>query len=253
MGKTLTAERISLDQSDNYVFQRSLLAYHKAAEIVSGTVLEIGTGEGYGIEVIAPKATRFITLDKHTPDRLHQTENMEFFEATVPPIPADNNSFDYVIAFQVIEHISQDLEFVREVKRVLKPGGQFIVTTPNAAMSLTRNPWHIREYRADELKNILECEFAQVEALGVFGNRKVMTYYNKNKKSVARIARFDILNLRNILPRQLLKMPYDILNRVNRRKLLEENKTLTTSIKMSDYNIAPVADNCFDLFYIATK
>lgn len=253
MSKTVTAERVSLDQSDNYVFQRSLLAYHKAAETVSGDILEIGTGEGYGIEVIAPKATRFITFDKHTPENLQLAENVEFCEAAVPPIPADNNSFDYVIAFQVIEHIKKDLEFVREVKRVLRPGGQFIVTTPNIEMSLTRNPWHVREYRSDELKNILECEFPKVEALGVFGNKKVMTYYNKNKKNVEKIARLDVLNLRNLLPRQLLQIPYDVLNRLNRRKLLADNRTLTTSIKMSDYSIAPVADNCFDLFFIATK
>lgn len=43
------------------------------------------------------------------------------------------------------------------------------------------------------------------------------------------------------------------MNRLNRRWLYDENKTLTSSIKMSDYSIGPVADNCFDLFYIATK
>ena len=54
-----TAERVSgRDVSDNYVFQRSLLAYHYAAERVSGVVLEIGTGSGYGVEVIAPRAER---------------------------------------------------------------------------------------------------------------------------------------------------------------------------------------------------
>ena len=54
MGKLATAERVSRDASDNFVFQRSLLAYDRAAEIVSGDVLEIGTGTGYGIELVAP-------------------------------------------------------------------------------------------------------------------------------------------------------------------------------------------------------
>ena len=45
MAKLHTAERVSnRDASDNFVFQRSILAYYKAAEIVSGDVLEIGTG-----------------------------------------------------------------------------------------------------------------------------------------------------------------------------------------------------------------
>ena len=52
MAKVTTAERVSREQSDNYVFQRSLLAYHKAAELIEGNVLEIGTGEGYGLRTL---------------------------------------------------------------------------------------------------------------------------------------------------------------------------------------------------------
>jgi ubiquinone/menaquinone biosynthesis C-methylase UbiE len=253
MAKVTTAERVSREQSDNYVFQRSLLAYHKAAELIEGNVLEIGTGEGYGAEVLAPHAMRFITIDKTTPERLYQAANVEFVEAAVPPIPAENNSFDYVVSFQVIEHIKRDFDFVREVHRVLKPGGKFIVTTPNAPMSLTRNPWHVREYRPEELTNMLECHFSQVEPMGVFGNEKVMEYYEKNRRSVQRITRFDVLRLQYILPRFMLQLPYDILNRINRRRLLKKNRELTTSIAMDDYYIAPVGSDCFDLFYIATK
>lgn len=253
MAKITTAERVSREKSDNYVFQRSLLAYHKAAELISGDVLEIGTGEGYGIEVLAPHTTRFITLDKTTPENLYQEANVEFLEAAVPPIPAPNNTFDYVVSFQVIEHIKRDLELVREVHRVLKPGGKFIVTTPNAPMSLTRNPWHVREYRADELTNILECHFSHVETLGIFGNEKVMEYYEKNRQSVRKITRFDLLKLQYRLPRLMLQLPYDILNRINRRRLLQANNELTTSISMDDYFVAPVGVECFDLFFIATK
>ena len=50
-----------------------------------------------------------------------------------------------------------------------------------------------------------------------------------------------------------LQIPSDILNRMNRRKLLRENTGLTTSIRMDDYRIEPVGDGCFDLFYIAVK
>lgn len=56
MTKINTAERVSAEASDNFVFQRSLLAYHAAAERIAGNVLEIGTGSGYGIEVVAPRA-----------------------------------------------------------------------------------------------------------------------------------------------------------------------------------------------------
>ena len=55
------------------------------------------------------------------------------------------------------------------------------------------------------------------------------------------------------LPRRLLQLPYDILNRINRRKLLKANTDLTSSIRMEDYRICPVSDDCFDLFYVAEK
>ena len=49
MAKITTAERVSREASDNFVFQRSLLAYHAAAQRISGDVLEIGTGAGLSI------------------------------------------------------------------------------------------------------------------------------------------------------------------------------------------------------------
>ena len=241
MAKITPAERVSREASDNFVFQRSLLAYHAAAQRISGDVLEIGTGAGYGIEVVAPRARSFVTIDKLAPaPEPTQLPNVEFRQATVPPLPFANDCFDFVISFQVIEHIKRDLELVREVKRVLRPGGKFIVTTPNAPMSLTRNPWHIREYTAVELRRLLGSEFSSVEALGVSG-------------SAERITRFDILDLQHRLPRCLLQFPYDVLNRINRRRLLKSNTDLTTSIRMDDYRIGPVTDESFDLFFVAEK
>lgn len=255
MAKLATAERVSLEKSDNFVFQRSLLAYRHASEIVEGDILEVGTGMGYGVEMMAPKATRYISVDKQLPSELLQLDNVEYYDMTVPPIGFENSSFDAVVSFQVIEHIERDIDFVREVSRVLRAGGKFVVSTPNAPMSLTRNPWHIREYNADELRNLLECNFSKVEAYGVVGNEKIMEYYRKNRQSVRKITRFDILDLQHRLPRVMLQIPYDILNRLNRRSLHKKNTSLTESIAMSDYSIVPyeAGMECFDLFFVATK
>lgn len=250
-----TAERVSHeDASDNYVFQRSLLAYLEAATLVSGKVLEIGAGMGYGIKHIAPKASEYLTVDKHPVAIDDQYQHVSFKQMSVPPlqdIPSDY--YDFVVSFQVIEHIEDDELFVKEIARVLKPGGKFIVTTPNIKMSITRNPWHVREYTSVELKNLLLQHFSGVQDQGVFGNEKIMDYYEKNKASVARITRFDIFDLQHRLPRAILQIPYDILNRMNRRKLLNDNNTLVTDIHHSDYSISKVGDKAFDLFYVATK
>ena len=248
-----TAERVSLEVSDNFVYQRSRLAYVEAAKLVSGRVLEIGTGTGYGVDIIAPNASEFVTLDKYRSSCVDSLPvNSRFVEAKVPPLPFEDEVFDCVVSFQVIEHIKRDKLFVKEVMRVLRPGGKFIVSTPNRPMSLTRNPWHVREYSADELRQLLS-DFSSVEQLGVSGNERVWEYYRHNAESVRRIMRFDVLRMQWWLPRSILQIPYDILNRMNRRKLHSQNTALTESITMSDYRLQSVDDRCFDLFYIATK
>lgn len=254
-----TAERVSQkDHSDNYVFQRSLLAYLEAAKLISGKVLEIGTGSGYGVEIVAPHTDAFITIDKYKTDIAGETPAAEnkvtFLQMNVPPLQnIPSASFDFVITFQVIEHIQRDDVFLQEIYRVLKSGGKLIVTTPNKKMSLTRNPWHVREYTIQELEKLLLTCFQRVQCLGVFGNEAIMDYYAKNKAAVKKITRFDIFDLQHRLPRRLLQIPYDILNRLNRRKLLNRNQELVTGITHKDYTIRVADDECFDLFFIAEK
>lgn len=248
-----TAERVSKEVSDNFVYQRSILAYVEAAKLVEGRVLEIGTGTGYGVDIIAPNVEHFVTLDKYRSEELGALPaNVEFLEAKVPPLPFADDSFDCVVSFQVIEHIKRDRAFVEEVRRVLKPGGRFIVSTPNRPMSLTRNPWHVREYNAKQFGELL-ASFSKVEARGVAGNEMVWAYYEKNRESVNRIMRFDILRMQWWLPRWLLQLPYDVMNRLNRRRLHKQNSALTEAIAMDDYYVTEVDERCFDLFYIAQK
>jgi SAM-dependent methyltransferase len=252
-----TAERVSAqDLSDNFVFQRSVLAYVEAEKLVSGDVLEVGYGEGYGVKYLAGKATNYLGVDKY-PSPAHEKEfpaNVKVRIMNVPPLEGiADNSIDFVVSFQVIEHIEDDNLYVKEIARVLKPGGKYIVTTPNIKMSITRNPWHVREYTVEQLKALLSKHFSSVQCNGVFGNEKIMTYYNKNKESVRKITRFDIFNLQWKLPRWMLQIPYDYLNRRNRKKLLSQNNSLVADIKMEDYFVSAANDDCFDLFYVATK
>ena len=172
----------------------------------------------------------------------------------IPPLlNIDDNSIDFVVTFQVIEHIQKDKFFLQEIHRVLKPGGKLLLTTPNKLMSLSRNPWHIREYTPVEMKNILDKYFNENSVNGVYGNDLVMDYYQKNKIAVRKITRFDIFNLQYILPRWLLQIPYDILNRLNRKKLKSQNEKVVQSVTVEDYFIKESTENCLDYFCVATK
>jgi len=258
MGILQTAERSShLDPSENVIYQRHFIAYKEAAKFINGTVLEVGSGEGYGIMELAPKADHYIAVDKYNTeisDELKLENNITFIQTEVPPLKGiEDNSVDFVVTFQVIEHIDDDEMFLQEIHRVLKPGGKMILTTPNSMMSLTRNPWHTREYTPEQMGEVLKSSFDNYKLKGVFGNEKIMIYYNKNKESVHKITRFDIFNLQHWLPRWLLQIPYDILNRFNRHSLQDNNEGIVNSIVYTDYSISESNTSCLDHFCIATK
>ena len=95
--------------------------------------------------------------------------------------------------------------------------------------------------------------FDDVEVKGVTGNERVWEYYEKNKKSVENVTRWDFLNLQYRLPASLLKIPYEILNRRNRNKLESADDTLVASISHEDYSLSEDADSSLDLFGIFRK
>ncbi|MEP7197479.1 MAG: class I SAM-dependent methyltransferase [Saprospiraceae bacterium] len=252
-----TAERASSHSIvDNYVYQRCLFAYHEVKARLSGRVLEIGTGSGLGVEILAASCDSLLTIDKFGSDvDFTKYPNTQFRQMEIPPLTGlEDKSFDFVISFQVIEHIQDDQAYVREIQRVLKDGGQFILTTPNKLQSLTRNPWHIREYTGNELENLLLSKgFKSVEKLGTFGSKKTNDYIDKNRESVKRITKYDFLNLQYRLPRRLLQIPYDLFNRLNRKIIAKENTDLSTSISVQDFFVSAQNDESLDLFFIATK
>lgn len=77
-----------------------------------------------------------------------------------------NAAFDGAVSVEVIEHVPDDEAFVRQIARVLKPGGWLVVTTPNGDYVRNEppdyNPDHLRHYRREELLALLSRRFARV-------------------------------------------------------------------------------------------
>jgi SAM-dependent methyltransferase len=243
--------------SDNPIHQRLLKAYYLAVDHIDGDLLEVGVGEGRGVELLAPNADSFVGIDKidSVIENLKSKypEN-DFRQMVIPPFSGlKDEAFDVVVSFQVIEHIRDDLAYLKEIHRVLKPGGKALITTPNIKMSLSRNPWHIREYTAEELTRLAKEVFPEVKMQGITGNEKVMAYYEDNKRSVNKMMRWDIFNLQYRLPAFMLKLPYELLNRMNRNKLKTSNVGLVSEIHHSDYLLSDDASSSLDLFCIMEK
>lgn len=70
-----------------------------------------------------------------------------------------STSYDVIVAVEVLEHVERDDLFVGNVHRILKPGGQFFMTTPNGDFITNTNPDHKRHYRREELAALLRKHF----------------------------------------------------------------------------------------------
>jgi hypothetical protein len=128
-----------------------------------------------------------------------------------------------------------------------------IISTPNIRHSLTRNPWHIREYTANQLTDLCGKVFDHVEAKGIGGNDKVWEYHEANRASVRKFTRFDIFDLQHRLPASLLRKPYELLNRLNRKKLHKQQGDSVTDLTYKDYQEVENTDLALDLYYFLHK
>jgi SAM-dependent methyltransferase len=89
-------------------------------------------------------------------------------------LPFEDASFDVVTNFQVLEHVPDAIAYLEGLRRVTRPGGLVILATPNASTRLDpgMTPWnrfHVREYTAAELRELLERMFPRVRIRGMFG------------------------------------------------------------------------------------
>lgn len=258
MSKIYTTEITSAEiASDNPVHQRLYKAYELAEKYIKGDVLEVGCGEGRGVQLLLPLCRSFTAVDK-LESSINKLKGLypagDFRAMNIPPLTGLSSSkFDVVISFQVIEHIRNDTLFLQEIYRVLKPGGIALVTTPNRPMSLSRNPWHIREYTGPELAELAGKIFDKFEVQGIAGNEKVMEYYQRNKQSVDQMMRWDFLDLQHRLPAWVLRVPYEFFNRRNRNRLLSEEDSLASEITTADYHQTTDNLQALDLFLLARK
>lgn len=150
-----------------------MTSYRFAGRYVEGkTVLDIATdGSGYGSHLLAETAERVESLlgsaeARELASTMYPALNVSYQEVQLPKLPYENEHFDVAIAYEVVEELEHPEDLVVEVKRVLKPGGTFLISTPDKhTYSNERNhkdPSHKREMYVPEFRGMLERHFEHV-------------------------------------------------------------------------------------------
>jgi SAM-dependent methyltransferase len=149
--------------------------YAYAAQFVSGkNVLDLASGEGYGSATLAGIARQVIALDidenamRHA-RRKYPNTNLHFVVGSVMEMPHFKIGFDVIICFEAIEHIPDPKKLLKGVKRLLVPGGVFLVSTPNKPeykKTEPSNPFHVHELNFNEFQVLLSQHFKQTQFLG---------------------------------------------------------------------------------------
>lgn len=150
------------DHIKRYMFASHLIKYMK--------VLDVACGNGYGTEILSKSAKKVVGVDisKESIDlaiKKYKNRNVEFYQSDAKSLNFSSSSFDFVVSFETIEHLSKKdaRKFLVEIKRVLKRTGKLLISTPdnrNASLgNEPANPYHLHEYSLNEFKNLISTLF----------------------------------------------------------------------------------------------
>jgi GT2 family glycosyltransferase/ubiquinone/menaquinone biosynthesis C-methylase UbiE/TolA-binding protein len=146
--------------------------YLQASRIAAGkVVLDIASGEGYGSAMLAAHATKVIGVDisaeaiEHSRTR-YQRHNLEFRVGTCADIPLDDATVDLIVSFETVEHHDQHDRMMQELKRVLRPGGVLLISSPDKLHYTIEpgrlNPFHIKELHKGEFQDLISKYFVHI-------------------------------------------------------------------------------------------
>ncbi len=181
----LTGERTLPDvPEENYWYRRHLVVYEWIRARVGGLkVVDMACGEGYCSAVLARTAREVVGVDANPEAHEHakarySTSRLRFERDLVETFA---EPCDAVVFLQTIEHV-QNPDEVLEHFKAISDGGLVVLSTPNLltlapeGAEKSENPWHVKEYRPEEFRELCEAHFGRVELHGLFHAGKLAVH-----------------------------------------------------------------------------
>jgi SAM-dependent methyltransferase len=170
MEMNYTGERMVPGKADSYTFWEHIYRYRFAAPYVEGEkVLDIACGEGYGSAALlrAGAATLIgVDVSREACEHAALRYGIETRVGDATKIPLEDACVDIVVSFETIEHVARPDLFLDECVRILAPGGQVIISTPNRDSyreCAPHNPYHLKELNEEEFVALLRARFAKFQ------------------------------------------------------------------------------------------
>jgi SAM-dependent methyltransferase len=173
-------ERLGIDPTSE-LWGEHRSRYRFAAQFVAGQrVLDVACGSGFGLQMLAAVGAWPLGVD-YDVDALGEIHTRQPFarllHADAMRLPLRTASIDEIVSFETLEHVPSAAAMLDELRRVLRPGGRLVLSTPNREFGPperhTGNRFHVREFSADELRALLAERFSTVR---LFGQRPSADY-----------------------------------------------------------------------------
>jgi 2-polyprenyl-3-methyl-5-hydroxy-6-metoxy-1,4-benzoquinol methylase len=147
-----------------YGRMRALIALSDALDLKPKNVLEIAAGDAALCASLALQGCKVTANDLRKENlqraiaEFHNGESIRFSPGNLFDLdPATTGLYDLVIACEIVEHVAHTVDFLKQLKRFVAPGGRILLTTPNGSYFRNKLPTHsmIEDFEAlarDEFK-----------------------------------------------------------------------------------------------------